>query len=220
MDLNHDHDDDDDDGTPPRLHERKRKADVVASNDDATDDDLPDNLVILSVDEMLMKGLTLLGWEESRLENRQEQTNVTQCIGMYCLIPCAVAQLCEDLQTTKIESAVVEKMDVDKLHWALHFLYRYPRETERESTWKKCANTIRAANWYYTDKIRNLKHMKITWPKKFKKGDIWVMTVDGTHLLTLEPGDADVPKDPAYFSFKHHAAGFNYEVGVHLFESR
>ena len=43
---------------------------------------------------------------------------------------------------------------------------------------------------------------------------------DGTHLVTLEPGDSDVPKDPSFFSFKHHAAGFNYEVGVDLFHSR
>ena len=50
--------------------------------------------------------------------------------------------------------------------------------------------------------------------------DIWIMTVDGTHLVTLEPGDADIPKDPAYFSFKHHSPGFNYEVGIDLFKSR
>ena len=61
--------------------------------------------------------------------------------------------------------------------------------------------------------------MKIVWPK-FNPSDVWVMTVDGTHLVTLEPGDSDVPKDPAYFSFKHHAAGFNYVVGIDLFTSR
>jgi DDE superfamily endonuclease len=40
------------------------------------------------------------------------------------------------------------------------------------------------------------------------------------NLLTLEPSDSDVPKGPSYYSFKHHAAGFNYEVGVDLFTSR
>jgi hypothetical protein len=45
------------------------------------------------------------------------------------------------------------------------------------------------------------------------------MGVDGTHLLALEPGDSDNPKDPSCFSFKHHAAGFNYEIGVCLFAS-
>jgi hypothetical protein len=62
--------------------------------------------------------------------------------------------------------------------------------------------------------------LKIVWPKDFSEDDIWGMTVDGIHLVSLEPGDSDVPKDPAYFSFKHHAAGFNYEVGIHLFKSK
>ena len=148
------------------------------------------------------------------------QTNVEQHRGIHGVHPSAVAQTCEDLQTTIFDEARVEKLDIDKLHWTLHFMFRYPRETERESTWKKSANTIRHATWLYMDKIRHLKRLKIVWPSTFNATDVWVMTVDGTHLVTLEPGDSDIPKDPSYFSFKHHAAGFNYEVGIHLFESK
>ena len=107
-----------------------------------TDDDMPDGRVILSVDEMLMKGLILLGWQQKRLEGRHYKTNVDQYHGFYGMHPSGVAQVCEDLQTTKIACALVENLNVDKLHWALHFLYHYPTETERESTWNKCANTI------------------------------------------------------------------------------
>ncbi len=195
---------------------------VTMDGGDETEEDdtsIPDSLVILSADDVVKHGLLLLGWTETRLQRRLHDTNVEQYQGMYGLHPSAVAQLCEDLQVTRIITARVDRLDVSKLHWALHFLYRYPTETERESTWHKCANTVRDACWYYVDKIRNLKQMKIVWPK-FLESDIWVMTVDGTHLVTLEPGDSDVPKDPAYFSFKHHTAGFNYEVGVHLFESK
>ena len=184
-----------------------------------TDVEVPDSIIILSPDEMLLAGLTLLGWKEDRLKRRQDSTNEQQYVGMYGANQYVTAQIAEDLQTTTIKEARIEKMNIDKLHWALHFMYRYPTETERESAWKKCANTIRAACWYYINKICNLKHKKIVWPK-FKESDIWVMTVDGTHLVTLEPGDSDFPKDPSYFSFKHHTAGFNYEVGVDLFHSR
>lgn len=187
--------------------------------DVADDEELPDARNILTADEMLQAGLLLQGWKEQRLENRKHETNVTQYVGMYGVNHFVAAQLSEDLQTTHILCARVNDIDIDKLHWTLHFMYRYPTETERENIWNKCANNIRDACWFYIDKIRNLKHMKITWPK-FKASDIWVMTVDGTHLVTLEPGDSDVPKDPSYFSFKHHSAGYNYEVGVHLFESK
>lgn len=189
------------------------------SDDDATLTTAFQNLVILTTDDVMAKGLALLGWGADRLEGRQFQTNVDQYKGVYGVHPCVGAQLVEDLQTTKLAKARIERMDVKKLHWALNFLYRYPREVERESMWKKTRNTLRLATWYYVNKIRHLKGMKIVWPK-FQEDDVWACSVDGTHLVTLEPGDSDVPKDPSYFSFKHHAAGFNYEVAVDLFESR
>jgi len=78
-----------------------------------------------------------LGWQPNQLERRQFQTNVDQYKGMCGVHPGAAAQLTEDLQTTKVAKARIEKMDVEKLHWALHFLYRYPRETEQTNTWKR-----------------------------------------------------------------------------------
>ena len=189
------------------------------SDIDSDDEAFPDGLQLPTPDEILIFGLKLVGWDGSRLDRRSYNKNVEQYMGLYWLHPAMAAQLCEDLQVTTIPEARIDKMDLEKLHWTLHFMYRYPREIERESMWKKCANTIRNANWQYMDKIRHLKRLKIVWPK-FHDSDIWVMTVDGTHLVTLEPGDSDVPKDPAYFSFKHHSAGFNYEVGIDLFSSR
>ena len=183
------------------------------------DEELPTGVVILPPDEVLKRGLKLLHWTEERLNRRMMSTNIDQYSSIYGCSPCVTAQISEDLQLSKDPRVRIEKFDFDKLHWSLHFMYRYPTEKERESAWQKCANTIRLATWYYIDRIRNLKWTKIVWPK-FKENDVWIMTVDGTHLVTLEPGDSEVPKDPSYFSFKHHAAGFNYEVGVDLFASR
>jgi hypothetical protein len=88
--------------------------------------------------------------------------------------------------------------------------------------WNKCTNTVHDSCWFYTAKIRALKATKMYWPHRgfWKHDGIWVLSVDDTHLLTLEPGESDIPKDPSYFSFKHHAAGLNYKVGVCLFQSR
>lgn len=190
-------------------------------SDDSDDDIDMANVLIYTQDEVLMCGLTQLGWKETRLNfaRRSDEKNIDQYKAAFGVHPAAGAQLIEDLQTTKIEAARVERLDIEKLHWSLHFLYRYPKEKERENTWHKSRNTIRWSCWYYVKKIRNLKGMKIVWPK-FPRDDIWVMSVDGTHLVTLEPGDSDVPKDPSYFSFKHHTAGFNYEVGIDLFTSK
>lgn len=195
------------------------------AEDTDTDKDIPiGNLVILTADEILSKGLNLLGWDTSRVEKWKSETALEQYRGMYGVNPVVTAQLCEDLQRTEVEDARIEpgKMDITKLHWTLHFLYRYPSELERTNLWNKCANTVRDSCWFFTGKIRALKATKIYWPRRgfWRDDDIWVLSVDGTHLLTLEPGDSDIPKDPSYFSFKHHAAGFNYEIGVCLFESK
>jgi hypothetical protein len=204
--------------------------DTTSMSEDGSDDGselssesiVIDGIFVFTEAEMLNKGLILLGWSQERLERRKLETNIEQYHGMYGMDPSSTAKLWLDLQTTRIETARVnpDETSIDKLHWAMHFLYRYPTETERESTWQKCANTIREACWLYVYKIKELKAETIVWPK-FGNSDVWVMTVDGTHLVTLEPGDnPDFPRDPSYFSFKHHTAGFNYEVGVHLFESK
>ena len=178
------------------------------------------SVVTFTAEQIMMKGLVLLGWDEDKLKNRSPEKNISQYSAWYGVEPCVMSKLVEDLQTTNIASARIENLNIDKLHWAVHFLYRYPTETENESTWKKCSNTIRQACWFHVDKIRNLKAAKIVWPQ-FGDTDIWVMSVDGTHLVTLEPGGhPDFPKDPSYYSFKHHAAGFNYEVGIDLFRSK
>jgi len=46
------------------------------------------------------------------------------------------------------------------------------------------------------------------------------MGVDGLHFVTYEPKHDQFPKDSAYFSYKHHAAGFNYEIGISLYKSK
>jgi hypothetical protein len=35
-----------------------------------------------------------------------------------------------------------------------------------------------------------------------------------------EPSDGEISKDPSYYSFKHHCAGFNYEIALSLYESK
>ena len=89
---------------------------------DNDEDVVPDGVVIFSSDDLLRTGLSLLGWTEGRIERRKENTNVDQYKGMYGLYHFAVAQLIEELQTTKTGSAKVEELDVEKLHWTLNFL--------------------------------------------------------------------------------------------------
>jgi len=62
--------------------------------------------------------------------------------------------------------------------------------------------------------------LKAGWPADNFGDDTWVMSVDGVHFVTCEPKHDQFPKDSAHFSYKHHAAGFNYEIGISLYKSK
>ena len=81
-------------------------------------------------------------------------------------------------------------------------------------------NTYVDYPWYRVEKLRALKAVKLGWPNDNFGDDIWIGTVNGTHFRNQEIAHPDIPKDPSIFSFKHHSAGFNYEIVVALRESK
>lgn len=182
------------------------------------------DLDIRTEDEILNVGLTLLGWSEKQIRRpKEDECNLDRYSSMFGMQPHVMAQLWEDLQTTTIEAAKLgdpSEKQLLKLHWGTHFLYRYPTGKESMNIWNKCENNVRDSTWDFVIKIQALKPAKIVWPLPTHANDIWMVSVDGTHLQTQEPGDSEIPKDPSYFSFKHHCAGFNYEVGLSLYESK
>ena len=132
------------------------------------------------------------------------------------------ANIWEDLQRTNIPEARVSSktLSIDYFLEALNFLYRYKRESERESTFDKSPKTLRKWCWYYLEKIQALKNEKIVFPADFKETDVWIMTVDGTHALINEPIHSVFSQDSKFFSHKKKHAGLSYELGIHLFESK
>jgi hypothetical protein len=140
----------------------------------------------------------------------------------YGADPHVYAQLWEDLQTTDIPEARLEPADRSLKYFfmTLNFLSRYTKEKDSESRFQMSDNYVRYYKWLYIGKILALKEVVIKWPEDIHDDDIWVVSVDGTHFRTQEPTHPDFPKDTAAFSFKHHCAGFNYEIGISLWESK
>ena len=194
------------------------------SETEGDDEDLPPPKLaeILTEDEMLKQGLFALGWEDHQLQRNQPTTLNDKFRGHYGAKPHVIAQLWEDLLTTDVRKArvVPGKNSLRYFFVTLHFLKRYQTEVERNTTWKISENTLREWTWCYVKKIGYLLESKVRWPQDNYGDQIWIMSVDGTHMRTQEPHSKDLPKDPAYFSFKHKCAGFNYEIGLSLHESK
>jgi hypothetical protein len=178
--------------------------------------DLNDSLASLDLDlaiytknEVRQKGLSLLGWSEKQIGRIQNVTADERLRSDYGANPHIIAQLWEDLQITNIDEARIDnaKYSIEDLLRALYFLRLYPTEVQAENKWHISANTLRDKTWYFVRKIGALKGEKIVWPEDNFGTDIWAVSVDGTHFRSEEPGHGDIPKDPSYFSFKHHTAG-------------
>jgi DDE superfamily endonuclease len=63
----------------------------------------------------------------------------------------------------------------------------------------------------------------LTWPDEWlhNNGDIpKFLLVDGVHCIVREPSPAELSKNPAYFSHKHHHAGVDYEIGLSVFKNQ
>jgi len=62
-----------------------------------------------------------------------------------------------------------------------------------------------------------LKRDKIVFPRATDIGnDMWFMSVDGSHFLTLDPAHPEFSKDEGHYSKKFNKAAWSYELGISL----
>jgi DDE superfamily endonuclease len=182
--------------------------------------------LILTGDEMLLYGLKLLGWEEKQLV-RKSKNNRDNLLSLFKsdfgASPAVVAQIFEDLQTTDLPAARISFATMDdaaQLLYALNFLKQYPTEGQRQNKWHLCDKNLRENGWDLLLRLQALKAEKIVWPTDEEIGNnIWIGTVDGTHIKSQEPNHPTLPKDTKAFSYKNKAAGFSYEIVVSLWKS-
>ena len=194
-------------------------------NDDSSDDDdinIPDGVIIYSVDEMLDIGLRQMGVKEKSLQRVKKENLIKKFRDRYGSDPIVCAQIWEDLQTTNVQEALVP-LNKRKIHYflmAMHFLKRYQVESEVAASNGCHEDTVRDWCWFFIEKIQALKQEKIYWPEDNYGNDTWIMTVDGTHVEIQEPKHPEFSLNTKYFSHKHQQAGYTYELGIALSESR
>jgi len=178
--------------------------------------------VILTAKEVLDAGLKLVRYSEGRIDRAYAKTNTQRFKDHYGCSQFVAAHIFEDLQTTTIECARVEKKKVSIKYFlqALHFLYVYDIENRREPVFDLSPKTMRKWVWYYAAKIQSLKHQKIVWPVSFPDTDVWVVSVDCTDCPIEEIEHPVYSQDKDLFLFKINGAGLRYEYGIDLFSSR
>jgi hypothetical protein len=83
----------------------KEKEDNNSNNDNL--------IVVLTADEILRKGLNLVGLDRDRQRNMCRATNLQRFKSQYGSMPVVYAQIWEDLQTTAIPEARIDNKKTD-----------------------------------------------------------------------------------------------------------
>jgi hypothetical protein len=204
------------------VHSPINTAIMMEEQEGESDNDNHGVTSINSPDEMLTKGLRLAGYKRRRRNRVKKETNIERFKAIFGSSPAVVAAIWEDLQLTEIPEAHVHENDRNIKYFliALHHLKRYPTEYEREAMFDVSLMWGRDWCWFFVEKIQALKTQKIGWPEDNFGGDIFAITVDGTHCWLQEPQHATWSQDSRYFSHKYGKAGLAYELGISISESK
>mgnify|MGYP003316197501 CR=1 FL=1 len=191
------------------------------NNDCLSDDDNSLVTHILTQNEALVHGLLLTDYSQAQIDKCRDETNWSRFNCKYGASPAVVCTIYEDLQKSSAEDRSVVSHrsmclegSVPNFNWLLRsmmYLWKYPLEDEFETYFHLTAWYSRSHIWEVIEKIQHLKFQKVNWPDDFAFADIWVMSVDGTHVWIEEPSHEIYSMDSEYFSHKFNKAGINYE---------
>ena len=120
-------------------------------------------VVALTVNEMLCKGLLLVGFDKRRQDRVQQKTNMERFRTFYSSNPIVFVKIWEDLQTTEILEARIHaaKHSCDNLLMAAYFLKCYPTETLMAGAFCVAEKTAPKWVWFFAAKIQALKKSKV-----------------------------------------------------------
>lgn len=180
-------------------------------------------------------GLGLMGFPPERQQRVKRSTNLADFQAFFGVHPLVVAKIWEDLQSTTVALTPTAPAQIQAsppwlkngmvtihnfLH-AFHFLKRYPTETERKGTTGYCKVTLRLWCWYFVERIRALKTVKIVWPQDHEWGATnYIISVDGVHCLFHEEKHPTLSKNPDLFDHKSNGPGLSYELALDVWSSR
>lgn len=145
-------------------------------------------------------GLQLLGFNDYRQKRVKRRTNLKRFKALYGSHPDVYQEMLIDLQTisdTKYQFVIKDVWKGLKYFLiTIHFLAKYPEETDAAGQFKWSDRTIRDVKWKIARSIQYLKHKKITWPKEWEVDPesaefgllpVFLVSVDGVHCEIQEP---------------------------------
>ena len=121
--------------------------------------------MIVTADELLWRGLVLVGFSGARIGNVSRSTNLARFRSHYGSNPIVYSEIWEDLQTSPIPEARIITdagfVNLDSFMLAIFFMTCYPTEAQLAATFKVCEKTARNRCWFFAKKVQALKAAKV-----------------------------------------------------------
>ena len=125
--------------------------------------------------ELMQLGVLLVGFKYDATKVCHD-TWVSRFVAFYGSKPVVYTKLMLDLQ------ASINDFSPTKFLMSLHFLRRFPSETEQAAMFSICEKTARKWTWFYIEKIAQLKETKVCVAVKYNFFIHYVITLTLYHL--------------------------------------
>lgn len=142
----------------------------------------------------------------------------------YGTHPDILAEVWFDVQQGDLDESDQSEAGFKSFLMANYFLWTYPKNSRvLGQSFGICERYSRGNPiWRWVAKIRGLKASKIVWPERLDSPDteIFVISVDGKDFKIWEKKHPFFNQDRKMCSHKFRRAGFRYEIGISIFESK
>jgi hypothetical protein len=184
--------------------------------------------MLLTPDEMMTKGLYYEGYDFIAQSKMTRSRKLDEFNAIYGSLPIVLATIWEDLLSS--DDASIRLTAKERTMFGLNaffrthvLLYHYP--TARLLAWFFAVSLGLVKGevlWTWIRKMQALKAIKILWQERWNDPDSekYIITVDGVHCTINEPKHPEYSKNKKYYSHKNHTAGFNYELGISVYEHK
>jgi len=122
-------------------------------------------LLLYTADEVMAKGLLIVGFSATRLAGVMRKTRLAWFESHFGVAPVVYSEIWEDLQTPAIAEARIDTkkrgVTIDNFLQSIYFIKVYPTEIQRSALSGYSDRTDRKWGWYFLGKIAALKGLKV-----------------------------------------------------------
>jgi len=178
--------------------------------------------VLVTSEQMLRRGLKLVGVPAEVQDRRTKKTNVRIFGSHFGPHPNHCASTWKQLLTTDIPDAKVlpSQVDLKAFFVALNHARVYLTDDQRNPQFDNMDFQKMASDtWWWVQRIAALRRQVIVFPTEDSWGDtVMILSIDGTHMMIHEPRHEECRVDTTHFSHKHGTAGFNVQIALKTYE--